>query len=219
MITATRRQDQRIALLSRSILPFIALGRSESQGDFPWIDLDFEGAAARSVAELVAHGHSRIAVALPDSDAMLGYNYRRGFMEAMALAGLPVDQSLIFRVPTSEAGGYELGKCIVMASHRPSAVILCCEATTVGLYACLQQHGLVPGADLSIITFRENPQMRFLVPAPACFRVNLVQIGRLLAERVLARLQESSDAGAGTSPENSVVPMEFLPGPSVVMLR
>lgn len=210
VITATRRRDQRIELLSRSVLPFITLGRSEVQGDYPWIDLDFEGVAARSVAELVAQGHRRIAVGLPDSDAMLGHFYREGFERAMAEAGLAVEESLIFRIPASEAGGFALGQGIADADLRPTAVILCSDASTVGLYASLQRHGISPGSDISIITFRENLQMRFLAPAPACFKVDLKSIGRMLAEGVLDLLAE----GPG-KPGGVVVPMGFVPGASV----
>lgn len=210
ILTATRRQDQRIDLLSRSTLPFITLGRSETKADFPWIDLDFEGAATRSVQELVAQGHRCIAVGLPDSDAMLGHHYLRGFRQAMAAAGLAVDDSLIFRVPVSEAGGFELGRQIAAATPRPTAVVLCSEATTVGLYASLHRAGIAPGVDISVITFRENPQLRFLAPAPACFHVDVGAVGRMLAEGVLNLLADEPKPA-----DSLVVPMTFIPGASV----
>ncbi len=73
VITATRRLDHRIALLERSRLPFLTLGRSETPGDYSWIDLDFEGVARQSVEEAVKLGHRKIAVSLPDNDVALGH--------------------------------------------------------------------------------------------------------------------------------------------------
>lgn len=214
VITATRRQDRRIEMLASSGLPFMTLGRSETAGDYPWIDLDFEGVAARSVQEFVARGHRRIALGLPASEATLGYHYRRGFAGAMAAAGLPVDEALMFRIPPSEAGGFELGRLVASATPRPTAVMLCSEAATVGLYASLQQAGIAPGADISVITFRENPQLRFLSPAPASFRVDVGSIGRMLAEGVLRLL--SGDDASGPGQNSVVLPMTYLPGASVV---
>lgn len=214
VITATRRQDRRIEMLTRSTLPFLTLGRSETPGTYPWIDLDFDGVARRSVRELAALGHRRIALALPASDAMLGYHYRRGYEAAMAEAGLEVDERLIFRNPTSEAGGFDLG--LQLAAARPSAVMLCSEAATVGLYAGLQRAGLVPGADLSIVTFRENPQLRFLSPAPATFRVDVSSVGRMIGERLIALLRGPEEARAEAARAKIIVPMDYLPGASVL---
>ena len=213
VITATRRLDRRIEMLTRSSLPFLTLGRSETPGLYPWIDLDFDGVARRSVAEFVAHGHTKIALALPESDAMLGTIYRRGFEAAMAEHGLTVDPKLIFRNPTSQAGGFQLGR--QLAEARPSAVMLCSEATTVGLYAGLQREGLAPGVDMSIITFRENPHLRFLSPAPSTFRVDVSAIGRLIGERLLALLSTDPEARAAAARAALVMPMDYLPGASV----
>ena len=211
VITATRRQDRRIEMLTRSTLPFLTLGRSETPGSYPWIDLDFEGVARRSVAELVAQGHSRIALALPDNDVMLGYHYRRGFEAAMAEHGLTPDPALIFRNPTSEAGGFALGRQLALA--RPSAVMLCSEATTVGLYAGLAREGITPGRDLSIITFRENPQLRFLSPMPATFRLDVSAVGRMIGENLLALLHPETRGAALRA--DIIVPLDYLPGASI----
>lgn len=212
VITATRVQDQRIALLAKSVMPFLTLGRSETAGEYPWIDLDFEGVAQRSVVELAALGHRRIAVALPDNDANLGHPYRAGYLAGMQAAGLPVDPALILRVATSEEGGYDFGRQIAAMNPRPSAALLCSEATTVGLYGALRNAGLSPGTDVSVIAFRENPQLRFLHPAPACFRADLPQLGRDMARAVLNLLDEKAEDARR---QHLIWPMEFVPGASV----
>jgi DNA-binding LacI/PurR family transcriptional regulator len=212
VITATRVQDQRIALLAKSTMPFLTLGRSETPGEYPWIDLDFEDVARRSVAELAAHGHRRIAVALPEKDVNLGQHYRAGYLAGMEAAGLPVDPGLILRVETSEEGGFDFGKQLAEMSDRPTAALLCSEATTVGLYGALRSSGLTPGADISIITFRENPQLRFLDPAPACFRTSLPDLGREMARAVLDLL---ADDASLARQRHVLWPMEFVPGSSI----
>lgn len=212
VITATRVQDQRIGLLARSVMPFLTLGRSETPGDYPWIDLDFEGAAQQSVAALVARGHRRIAVALPEKDVSLGVHYRKGYIAALEAAGLRVDPDLMIRVATSEEGGYAFGRRLAEMSDRPTGVVLCSEATTVGLYGALRDHGLRPGKDISIVTFRENPQLRFLDPAPACFTTDLTALGQEMGRAVLMLLGPDPEAARR---HHMIWPLRFLGGQSI----
>lgn len=212
VITATRRIDHRIELLAKTQLPFLALGRSETPGNYAWVDLDFEGVARRSVTEAVKHGHRRIAAAIPDNDATLGFHYRAGFMAGLTEAGLPMDEGLIFRTATSETGGFQLGQQIAEMADRPTALLLCSEVTTVGVYAGLVEGGLNPGQDISIVSFRENPLMRFLSPSPACFRLDLPALGTRIGEMVLELL--ALEAGS-TPPAGEIVPLAFVPGNSL----
>jgi DNA-binding LacI/PurR family transcriptional regulator len=213
VITATRRFDHRIAMLARSRLPFLTLGRSETPGSYSWIDLDFEGVARRSVMEAAKLGHRRIAVGLPDNDVALGYHYKAGYLSGMTDAGLHVDESLIMRVPTSEEGGFRLGLQIAAMEHRPSALLLCSEVTAAGVYAALAQEGLEVGRDISIVAFRENPLMRFLNPMPACFRLDLKALGTLIGKAVLDMLAPTDDTAVG--PRSEIVGLEFLSGASL----
>lgn len=212
VITATRRFDHRIEMLAKSRLPFLTLGRSETPGNYSWIDLDFEGVARRSVEEAVKLGHKRIAVGLPDNDVALGYHYKDGYLQGLQAAGLPVEEDLIIRMPTSEEGGFRLGQKIAAMENRPSALLLCSEVTVAGVYAALAEAGLELGKDLSLIAFRENPLMRFLSPSPACFRLELEALGTRLGAAVLDLLSDSEKSAAE---RGEIVDLAYLPGKSL----
>lgn len=212
VITATRRQDSRIALLAKSVMPFLTLGRSDTPGDYPWIDFDFEGVARQSVATLVAAGHRRIAVALPNTDATLGMHFKRGYLEGLEIAGIPCNDDLILRVESSEAGGFEFGRRIAAMEPRPTAALICSEIATVGLYGALANAGLNPGVDVSIIVFRDNPQVRFLQPAPSYFHAEVPELGSTLANMVLNLLAKDATGAR----ENHVIwPLTYIPGATV----
>jgi DNA-binding LacI/PurR family transcriptional regulator len=49
IIADIQRIDRRIDYLLRKEMPFAAFGRSTSPGNFPWVDLDFEGFADAAV--------------------------------------------------------------------------------------------------------------------------------------------------------------------------
>lgn len=214
VLTATRQQDKRIALLARSRMPFLTLGRSATPGDYPWIDLDFEFTARDSVARLAALGHRRIALGLPDRDVALAHHYLAGYREGMAAAGLAVDESLILHADVSESGGAALARAVLAHPARPTAAMLCSEITAVGFYSELARHGLVPGRDLSVVVFRQSPQVRFLSPAVAGYQLSLKDLGVALADAVADLIAERAGA-APTRPRSQIWPMTFQDAPSL----
>jgi DNA-binding LacI/PurR family transcriptional regulator len=213
IISATQRVDHRIDLLSKAKIPFVALGRSQSGSNYPWLDLDFEGVANCAVDRLVAHGHRRIAVAAPSGEINLGYIFLDGYRRALERHAIAFDPSLVIRVKSSEQGGYEAGSELLAIEDRPTAIILIYELMAIGLYRRLSEAGIIPGRDLAVIGFREEPRARFLQPTLTCFRMSLRDLGIELAETLLATMPAFSHfypAGA----RNRIWPLELITGES-----
>ncbi|QDY70758.1 LacI family DNA-binding transcriptional regulator [Qingshengfaniella alkalisoli] len=209
ILTATTRDDPRISYLERTGIPFVALGRSTSGTRYRWIDLDFEGAAREGVRLLARHGHRRLAVAIPESDANLGYVFRDAFLDALVENGLDPQPDLVFRVESSEQGGLDLSEQLLARDPRPTAVLLSYELMAIGLYHGLQNAGLKPGDDLAIVSLRESPQIRFLSPALPSFRLDLHGLGAELAQALLDEMQ-NRDVPRKTS-QGMLWPFEALP--------
>jgi DNA-binding LacI/PurR family transcriptional regulator len=199
--------------LVKAKIPFVALGRSSSGGSHPWIDLDFEGVAASAVARLVAKGHRKIAVAAPSSDINLGYIFVDAYRQALERHGIKYDPKLVIRVKSSEQGGYQAGHELLLLDSKPTAIILIYELMAIGLYRRLMEAGVVPGRDLAVIGFREEPRAKFLQPALTCFRMSLRDLGVELAETLLAAMPVYANfypKGA----HNTIWPLELVPGES-----
>ncbi|MEB3044805.1 substrate-binding domain-containing protein [Rhizobium mulingense] len=213
IISNMQRVDRRVDFLSRARIPFIAVGRSLSAGNFPWIDLDFEGVAERAVERLVARGHRRIAITAPSSEVNLGYVFVESYRRALEQYGLPFDPSLVIRVKSSEQGGYQAARELLLLEDRPTAVILIYELMAIGLYRRLMESGVLPGRDLAVIGFRDAPRARFLQPSLSCFRMSLYDLGVALGQMLLARMPAYralySDAGG-----NRIWPLELVAGES-----
>ena len=211
VLSATRQNDARIAYLTEQRLPFVTLGRSGTPGNYPWIDLDFEGVAQRSLAELVALGHRRIAVAAAAGDANLAKVYLDGYRTALDAHGLPIDPELIIRVEPSEAGGVKAAQRLLALPDRPTALMLGYEVMALGVYAELARQGLSPGKDLSVIGLRDNHQLGFLNPKLASFQLDVGDLGRAVGQTVVALLGRDGSA----EPGNIIWPMQYLSGDSV----
>ncbi|AVC47406.1 LacI family DNA-binding transcriptional regulator [Rhizobium leguminosarum] len=213
IISATRRTDRRIELLEKARIPFVTLGRSASGGSYTWMDLDFEGVASRGVDRLVAKGHRRIAVAVPSSDINLGYLFLDAYRQTLQRHDIPFDPALVIRVKSSEQGGYQAGHELLMIEQRPTAIILIHELMAIGLYRRLSEAGVVPGRDLAVVGFREEPRTYFLQPTLTSFRMSLRDLGAQLGETLLATMPAYADhypQGA----RNRIWPLELIPGES-----
>jgi len=212
IISATRRDDPRVTMLSRAKIPFVSLGRSDSI-DHPWIELDFEGVARLSVDRLVERGHRDIAVALPANDLNLGNLFLAGYKAGLAAHKIRYRSALAVRTESSEQGGYELGTRLLSLAPRPSAVVLSYELPAGGLYRRLNQAGVKPGRDMAVIGFRESPQTRHLVPSLTSFRTSLRDLGIALGEMLLSRMPIYGDKYKDW-PTSMVWPLTLVPGNS-----
>ena len=104
IISATKREDHRIDYLSNRKIPFIALGRSETDAGHPWLDLDFEGMAEAGVSRLITKGHKRIGVFAPLDDINLGFVFVEAYRKVLERHGIAFDPHLVFRAYPNERG-------------------------------------------------------------------------------------------------------------------
>ena len=145
IIADTEGVDPRVDYLGKLAKPFVAFGRTRMSARHAWVDPDFEAAVEGAVERLVALGHQRIGLALPD----LRRNYldlvATGYRRAMRTRGLPVDDRWDVRRPSGERGGLDAADALLGADPRPTAVLVSESMHAVALYRRLNEAGLRPG--------------------------------------------------------------------------
>lgn len=214
IISATKREDHRIDYLASRNIPFIALGRSQTDVGHPWLDLDFEGMAETGVARLVAKGHKRIGIFAPLDNTNLGFVFIEAYRKALEQRGLPFDPDLIFRAHPNERGGHDIAHAIASMppGKQPTGFILTNELMTLGFYNGLYEVGLPPGQKFAVIS-RDSPQAHFLVPKLTSFRLSLRDLGIALAEALLATMPAYA-AHYPLGVVRKIVPLELVEGDS-----
>lgn len=209
LLSATMRHDPRIEFMIERDIPFVTLGRSLSGGAQPWLDLDFASVAHAAVARLAQAGHRRIAVVDPASDINLGHVFADGYRDALTMAGLPYDPALLIHSNTDQAGGYTATSRLLGLFDPPTAIILNGENTAIGVYRRLHEAGITPGQEVSVIGLRDTPACRALAPSLTCFSLSVGDLGRKLAEIMLARMVRSDEP-----PVQRLWPMRLVAGAS-----
>src|SRR5581483_2805335 len=195
VISGTRRNDPRISFLANRQLPFVALGRSETDAGHSWIDIDFEDMASEAIDRFVANGHRRIAIASPHH-VNFAHIFKASAQKALAAHGLALDRQYVFRSSASEAGGYAIARRLASLPIRPTAIAMSNEAMTAGLYRGLEEAGYLPGRDIAVIG-RDSPNTRFLSPRLTHFHLSLRDLGIAIGEALLATMPAYSDLYPG----------------------
>jgi DNA-binding LacI/PurR family transcriptional regulator len=188
ILAAVQHHDRRIELLQANAIPFVTLGRSSLPIRHAWIDLDFESAADVSLSRLIARGHRRIAVTIPHGDVNFKHVFLDAYKATLTRHGVDFDPDLVFVTRRNEAAGYEAADRMLAMAVPPTAVLLIYEVTAIGLYRRLQEAGLVPGRDIAVVGFRDEPTTRFLTPSLTCFRLSLTDLGVALGHALLAQI-------------------------------
>ena len=213
IISATSRTDARIEFLRKAGIPFVALGRSNSGGDMRWIDLDFEGVASRSVDRLVGRGHRRIAIVIPADDINLGYVFHDAYREALARHGIAYDPALVYRQQRIVEGGSQIAEQVVASTNPPTAIMLSTEVLAPSLYRGLEERGRIPGKDIAVVGFRDNPRARYLTPSLTCHSFSLMDLGGAVAEMLLSTMPAFAKDYAD-QPVSRIWPLELVAGQS-----
>ncbi|MEP7240019.1 MAG: LacI family DNA-binding transcriptional regulator [Devosia sp.] len=211
VISHTRRIDPRISFLASRQVPFVALGRSDTDAGHSWIDIDFEEIARKSIERFVAAGHTRIALIL-----LRDVNFSRIFLDSaqrtLAEKGLELPRELVFRIAASDAAGYTAAKRILALKDRPTAIAVSNETMVSGLYRGLIEDGVVPGRDIAIIG-RDSSSTQTLRPHLTSFHLNLHDLGTALGEALLRTMPKFS-AHYPQGVVRHVFPTRFIKGES-----
>ncbi|MGO2514181.1 LacI family DNA-binding transcriptional regulator [Marinomonas polaris] len=188
ILTATQRIDSKIEFLSKTNIPFVALGRSETDNKHPWIDLDFEGVAQLSIDRLAKKGHKRIAIAISQNNLNLGTIFLNSYKDSLIKNNLDFDSDLVLHASSNGEGGYVIADQLLKLKNRPTAILLVHELMAQGLYRRLSEENLLAGRDLAVIGFRNSEQAKMFSPSLTSFRLSLRDLGISLAETLLSTM-------------------------------
>ena len=223
IIADTRGADPRVEYLAKLRRPFVTFGRTKAAADHAWVDADFEAAIEGAVAHLAALGHRRIGLALPKVATNYVDLVEKGYRRAMRARGFAIDGDWDIRRPAGERGGIDAADALLAAAPRPTAIILTDSMHAAALYRRLNEAGLRPGRDISILALLPEARAQYLIPTLTSYQTNWTEIGRCLGEAAIAEIartsgeQSAQDATGAAWPNRLQFKMavEFSPGESV----
>ncbi|KJF66851.1 MULTISPECIES: LacI family DNA-binding transcriptional regulator [Rhizobium] len=187
-----KKNDARIAMMQSLSLPFLVHGRSFGvEEDYPYLDVDNEGAFRDATLLLLQLGHKRIG--LLNGPEGYDFTFRRclGVQKALAANGLTLRAENTRHGSMTDEEGYLGMEALLSQPERPTAIVCASTALALGVIRSLNQRGLKPGKDISLIAHDDVlPLLKpdnFSVPLTttrSSLRAAGVRVGQRLINRI-----------------------------------
>jgi DNA-binding LacI/PurR family transcriptional regulator len=184
IVCGLERDRGEVAELMRRHVPLVLVD-SDPQENVPSVDVDDHGGARAAVRHLLELGHRRIALLSIDpgpEKPVRGYRgplARRmaGIVEALAEAGMTLDDVTLAEVPVTRTDGYRAAKQL-MARASPTAIV------------ALHDLGVdVPG-QVSVTGFDDLAEAAWLRPRLTTVRQAITTKGRTAADFLISAIRD-----------------------------
>lgn len=151
---------------------------------------------------LLEKGHRQIAFVNDNSAVPAVFGRLTGFKQALAEYGLPFDERLLEREPSSPSGGYEATKRLMSLPQPPTAIFCFNDRMAMGAYDALRKLNKKIPDDVAIIGF-DNQQLiaADLHPSLTTMALPHYEMGQWAVEHLLKLIEKQS---------NGVAPVQHL---------
>ncbi len=190
ILTGIRHGDERITYLVEKGVPFVAFGRSEQDGDFPYVDVDGAKGAEDGVRHLIDQGYQRIGfIGLP-TELICATDRCHGAQRALERNGLDLDPRLgIHCERLTREAGYQAMQGLLDLDDPPDAACICSDEMAMGAMRAVQERGLILGRDFGIVGFDDIPVAAQVQPPLTSIRQPIYEVGTRLCQMLIELVQ------------------------------
>ncbi|WP_119070502.1 LacI family DNA-binding transcriptional regulator [Aggregatilinea lenta] len=188
--------DPRVPALNRLNVPLVAFGRTDSDHEFPYVDVDGQAGIYQAVRHLMDLGHQQIAILCWPETSRVGTERLSGYLQAMEEAGLPVDPAWIVRGEREYDFGYGAAPQLLdlPTSRCPTAIVTMHDLIALGVIRAAEERGLQVGHDIAITGFDNVPVVRYFRPGLTTLQQPVWEVGARVV-RLLVSLLRNEDPG------------------------
>jgi LacI family transcriptional regulator len=174
--------------LLRGGFPLVLLDRSLPGSDCDLVVSDSVSGARRLTEHLIAVGHRGIAHLTDADDTSTGRDRLEGYREALAAAGIPHRDELVFRTTVDQLGGYRAAQEVLALDPRPTAIFAVNNMTAIGAMKALRERGLSVPEDMALVCFDDVEHLAVLSPFLTVVDQPAETLGSLGAQLLLERI-------------------------------
>ena len=141
ILVRTHREDNRINLLQKHGVPFVAFGRTEQGNDFHLVDEDGRSGVRQIVDHLIALGHTRLACIAEPTDLTKSFHRVQGFIDGLQAHNLPYTPDLIVESNFRQRSGRQSALQLLDRPTPPTAIVACNDLLALGAISAVQERG------------------------------------------------------------------------------
>lgn len=154
----------------------------------------------QSAAEVADHlaklGHRRIAMIMGPRTYRSAIERLEGFSNALADRGLSLPPELIAEGAYTFESGAACADVLLSRTPRPTAIFAGNDETAAGVYRTAYLRGVKIPDELTVIGFDDSPLASRLCPSLTTMRQPIRDMGRMAAEKLIAKIAGLDDAPA-----------------------
>lgn len=179
-------------------VPVVAIDPHAGSPESPTVDVDNVGGAHQAIAHLVGLGHTRIAMIGGRADLASARLREQGYREALAAAGLSVDESLVATGTFRPESAEQPVRALLARPDRPTALFAANDLMAIRALEVAAELGVRVPDQLSVVGFDNVPESALATP-------QLTTVAQPLHDLGAAALHLLVELLSGEQPEHSHV--------------
>ncbi|MEU7722931.1 LacI family DNA-binding transcriptional regulator [Streptomyces tibetensis] len=194
LLLSVHAGDRLPDMLAEARLPTVMLGRRSGDEYVSYVDADNVGGARSAVSHLLARGRGVIATITGPLDMYVAQCRLRGYRDALTLAGLTYEESLVVEGDFTEDSGRRAMAELLQRRPEIDGVLAASDTTAVGALHALRAAGRRVPEDVAVIGFDDFPLAQRTEPRLTAVRQPLEEMGRAMIRLLLEDMEEPSVA-------------------------
>lgn len=186
--------DALVALCEEIGCRFVRMGSAEFDDPSRMVVSNDREAVRGAVAHLIEAGHTRIGIVAGPHGFRSAHERQRGYEDALKVAGLPVQRTLIAIGDYTFESGMRAAERLLDLAPRPTAVFSSNDEMAAGVLHVARQRGLDVPRDLSIIGFDDTPIASHIWPPLTTVRWPIATMARAAALKLIGGSTENEGA-------------------------
>jgi LacI family transcriptional regulator len=185
-------------------LPMVFVDREPVGIDADAVVSDNAVGAAKAAAHLISQGHTKLAYLGGRTDIQTARERRQGFIDELGRAGIPTTTVPFLEGLQGEESARRAARELLTGIAPPTAIFSAQNLVTLGIMRALKELGL--SRAVALVGFGDFTLSDMTEPGITVVAQHPEHIGRLAAERVLARIGEDRQ-----EPRTYIVPTKLVP--------
>lgn len=177
-----------MGLIARHDIPFLVINRDLPHAREHCVFADHQRDAREAVGYLIAQGHRDIAFITGAEGSPTAAARAKGYRQALAAAGIPLDEALTAAGHWSLDSGFNACMALLDGAATFSALVCGNDDMAIGAARALRERGRAVPGEVSLLSFDDIPVASYFNPPLTTVHVPVAQMIKSALEQVVSVL-------------------------------
>lgn len=171
-------------------IPAVAVATGREHPTIPAVSIDDYHAAYEMTRHLIDLGHTRIGFIIGHPNQSASARRREGYAQALADAGMAIDEALIVQGYFTYRSGLEAAEQILDLPQPPTAIFASNDDMAAATVAIAHRRGLDVPRDLTVCGFDDTPLATTIWPELTTIRQPISEMSRAAVDLLVRTLKD-----------------------------